>query len=607
MNLKKIFVIVLFLSGAALASSDFNAKSIESITAKITQSGSLIITGSMESANLSIFIPQEGVQSIDVTGADRWGYFYDEFNNKKILLEWIRPTGTVNYKIETNVKNNAKHLPAGNYKIGNNQQYLKETDTIVITDKIREIAYPYEKTLEGIAEMAKFVYDYVDYDISFAGQRKSSDWVLQNRKGVCVEHANLFTAMLRAKGIPTRYVVGYAYSQNDKAMIGHTWVEVLVLDDKNNEIWVSFDPTWLQGGYIDATHIKTAVLLDDSQSELLAYRGAPGSNIEWKREGINELQFDKTEILSYESKNITEISVNGSSEIAANNFGFIKATIKANGECTIASLRASSCVDSSSNKVIEVFDEERNVWLCNEKDIYWIYRPLGEKNNYVCPLIVYDQIGTKMQFETEVSGTKEVSDVFISGPSSAAINEEFEIVATAENEFAFFSPNFGESKEKTWKLSISRPGKYTFYLYSGNSMSTKEVSIVEKKEFLVNAEVPKNITLGGSFIVKAGVQNIFGQRKNAKVSLIMDETNLEKEVTLDKEEIKYVEFNITTTKTGNRKITVSAAGDALYSYSGSIYVYEEKKKSDFIGDLFGGIAKFFSDLFGGIGKLLGGK
>ena len=52
--------------------------------------------------------------------------------------------------------------------------------------------------------------------------------VYRTRTGDCTEHSLLTTAILRAAGIPARPVVGLAYSERDKAFVGHMWVEAYV-------------------------------------------------------------------------------------------------------------------------------------------------------------------------------------------------------------------------------------------------------------------------------------------------------------------------------------------------------------------------------------------
>ncbi len=72
---------------------------------------------------------------------------------------------------------------------------------------------------------------------------------LQQRKGECQAHTNLYVALARAAGIPARVVNGLVYSPEYKGFVYHAWPEVFVGD------WRALDPTFGQNS-VDATHIK---------------------------------------------------------------------------------------------------------------------------------------------------------------------------------------------------------------------------------------------------------------------------------------------------------------------------------------------------------------
>jgi len=52
--------------------------------------------------------------------------------------------------------------------------------------------------------------------------------VYRTQAGDCTEHSLLTVALLRASGIPARPVVGLAYSEGDRAFVGHMWTEAYV-------------------------------------------------------------------------------------------------------------------------------------------------------------------------------------------------------------------------------------------------------------------------------------------------------------------------------------------------------------------------------------------
>jgi transglutaminase-like putative cysteine protease len=81
---------------------------------------------------------------------------------------------------------------------------------------------------------------------------------LSSRKGVCQDFAHIMTALVRARGIPCRYVSGYLFhdeSCHDRSAEGatHAWVEALLPEIG----WVGFDPT--NDLIAGSRHIRTAI------------------------------------------------------------------------------------------------------------------------------------------------------------------------------------------------------------------------------------------------------------------------------------------------------------------------------------------------------------
>ena len=89
--------------------------------------------------------------------------------------------------------------------------------------------------------------------------------VLRTKRGECQSHSQLYTALARSLGIPTRIVTGLVYSEN-LGFLYHAWAESYVKG------WLSVDPT-LRQAPSDATHIKIASRGDDDQSSVLKMMG----------------------------------------------------------------------------------------------------------------------------------------------------------------------------------------------------------------------------------------------------------------------------------------------------------------------------------------------
>jgi len=88
--------------------------------------------------------------------------------------------------------------------------------------------------------------------------------VLKSRAGDCNEHTQLFVALARAAGLPSRVAAGLAYV--DGKFYYHAWPEIY-LDD-----WVAVDPTFGQFP-ADAAHLRFIVGELARQTELLRLMG----------------------------------------------------------------------------------------------------------------------------------------------------------------------------------------------------------------------------------------------------------------------------------------------------------------------------------------------
>jgi transglutaminase-like putative cysteine protease len=89
----------------------------------------------------------------------------------------------------------------------------------------------------GVVQAIEKIYGYVvkniDYDFDKAANVKPGylpvpDQTLQSQSGICFDYAVLTAAMLRAQGIPTKLVVGYAGAAY------HAWIDVY----SNEEGWI---------------------------------------------------------------------------------------------------------------------------------------------------------------------------------------------------------------------------------------------------------------------------------------------------------------------------------------------------------------------------------
>jgi hypothetical protein len=132
------------------------------------------------------------------------------------------------------------------------EEFLGATLTIQanhkeIADQAAQIVAAGDTVLQKVTKLAQWTADNVRNEVK---QSFTALAVLRSREGECKAHANLYAALARSQGIPTRVVAGLVYTKN-LGFLYHAWAESFVGG------WLSVDPTSKQIP-VDATHIKVA-------------------------------------------------------------------------------------------------------------------------------------------------------------------------------------------------------------------------------------------------------------------------------------------------------------------------------------------------------------
>jgi hypothetical protein len=156
-------------------------------------------------------------------------------------------------------------------------------------------------------------------------------------------------------------------------------------------------------------------------------------------------------------------------------------------------------------------------------------------------------------------------------------------------------------------MKISTPGKYTFYLFSGNSLATAEVNVVEKLEFEIFASAKNNASIGENFIVTITAKNIVGDFRTADITVEFDGFSSQKSATFGPYEKKAFEFNLTAKELGNRKIIVSLVSDSIYTYIEDIEVYKPEEKKGIADSIIDGLRNFIDSIIRTLENLIGGR
>lgn len=136
------------------------------------------------------------------------------------------------------------------------------------------------RPVEAVLAISEWVHDKLTYQPGTTGVHSSAVDAWAAREGVCQDFAHLTLAMLRAIGIPSRYVSGYLHPKPD-AWIGetvrgesHAWIEAWTGG------WWGFDPT--NDVDVGLRHIWVAMARDYADVSPLKgiYTGGAASAIE---------------------------------------------------------------------------------------------------------------------------------------------------------------------------------------------------------------------------------------------------------------------------------------------------------------------------------------
>ncbi len=142
----------------------------------------------------------------------------------------------------------ARAFREGDYKVSDKTVTLQQE-----ADELHRLALRIVgnslKTEEKVKKLLYFVSSYLKE--SPVIRPMTITGILEQRKGDCTEHTQLFNALARTLSIPAREAEGLVYLGDDiQGFGGHVWSEVVI--DKQ---WVAVDPTW-NLIKLTATHIQ---------------------------------------------------------------------------------------------------------------------------------------------------------------------------------------------------------------------------------------------------------------------------------------------------------------------------------------------------------------
>lgn len=164
-------------------------------------------------------------------------------------------TVTVNTLIKTSIKPVSSDLDASLEKSYVRSQKYWDVSSPEIINAASDLKTP-EDIYAYVVKTLSYSFD----KISDKNERIGAKNVLEKPYfAVCLEFADLFVSLARAKGIPARVVEGYAFTENNSSRpvslfedVLHAWPEYY---DKDTKTWIMVDPTWADTtGGVDYFH-----------------------------------------------------------------------------------------------------------------------------------------------------------------------------------------------------------------------------------------------------------------------------------------------------------------------------------------------------------------
>ncbi|MGG0657742.1 transglutaminase family protein [Rummeliibacillus pycnus] len=125
--------------------------------------------------------------------------------------------------------------------------YLQSTKYTHLTDvqiaEINDVIGYRNNPIEFSLALMTYLHTHIRYDVDVTNVKTTAQEAYDLKAGVCQDYSHIMIGVLRANGIPARYISGYLYVGKDDDLIGdsatHAWVEIMV----PGVGWVGLDPT----------------------------------------------------------------------------------------------------------------------------------------------------------------------------------------------------------------------------------------------------------------------------------------------------------------------------------------------------------------------------
>ncbi|MEM4255635.1 MAG: transglutaminase domain-containing protein [Candidatus Norongarragalinales archaeon] len=208
----------------------------------------------------------------------------DQFGNDLLVFEWLDDEPkTIQLNVSARVDYDVHWADAS---ARDAEKYSEQTRLVLLDDSIATQAGILSQNsvsdFETLVRFTEWVHNSIVYDDSFWLKQPTSKDIFVQKKGVCNQYAHLAMALLRAKGIPSRFVAGWVFS--GKEWGPHAWSEVLI-----GGKWIPFDPTYNEVDTLDGSHLVFAYGFDQADIKEELTRGLSMT----KQQDIKLVSFEK--------------------------------------------------------------------------------------------------------------------------------------------------------------------------------------------------------------------------------------------------------------------------------------------------------------------------
>ncbi|MFC2175003.1 transglutaminase domain-containing protein [archaeon] len=566
-------LLVLLLTSLVFAQIQ-EPKLVNQLDSIITQGGIIRVTdGELYTVSLNSTFPQQtGYQSVQTAN----NFITDSEGNKLVTLSHDDPDNPFAYSLKSTVSTRARTTDSLPSSYGVPDEFLQFTrasdsvnsDTTGVKELAQEITRGSETDFGKIALLAIWVHNYIDYDLTLVGQRKESDWVLENKKGVCVEYASVFAALARSLGYPTRFVLGRAYGEY--GWLGHAWNEVYIGE------WVPVDATWLEVGHLDATHIEFFKSSESSAPQHVIAQVSDGASIQTEKPGFaGESDGVAIEI---DEIHLSEESTNYQATLVAETLGFGESTLITlavpGTDYRVIDARLVPC--KSDAALLTIPDTDKSIVLEPGKTSYasWLVSVapgLDSRIIYTCPITLNSRhlaetsISLSMQKASSTKGfTALISD------SSVALGDMAQIFVTAPTgeKITVVGDGYYESRLSSggateFKFTPDHSGEHSLFvaIESGGAKEIKFTVEKGQKIFLKKVETPTRFFVGEAANIQVTVENVFDTPE--KTVLEVTVAGLEQLTHLTVDESAEVNFTFTPSVPGDTVLEVELTGSGF--------------------------------------------